>query len=140
MGSERKKSLPFLRSIFNRSRGTSTEMDRLEVQTWAAIRIRELAERTLEHNRLDADFILVRRGVNGTISAMSQIDLAGKDGSRAWIQYLTVTPNNTIEIGKTDPHATTSSKSLDIEMKPFAIGDLELVSMVMQQIRVASRQ
>lgn len=139
MRNERNKSLPFLRSFLNRSRGTSTEIDRLDAQAWAATRIRELAERILENNRLDADSILVRREANGTISAISQIDLVGADGLRTWIQYLTVAPDNAFEIGKTDPHATRPSESLDIEMNPFTINDLELVSMVMQQMRVASR-
>ena len=119
--------------------GASTEMDRLVIQTWAATRIRELSERVLERDRLDADFILVRRNTDGTISAISQIDHAEKDGPKAWIQYLTVAPNNAIKIGRTDPHATPPGESVDIEMKPFTINDLESVSIVMQQMRMASR-
>jgi hypothetical protein len=116
------------------------EVDRLSVQAWAALRIRQVADATLQNGRLNASDILVTEDPDRTLKVISERSAMGGESVRLLTQFIIISPDNKILIGRTDSNQQSPKTSLEIEMRPFNIDDMEAITIVMQQMRVASRQ
>jgi hypothetical protein len=107
------------------------EKARLQAQTIAALKLRSFMELALTRGALDGSSIILTKEADGRLNAIGEMTKETRGGFEAWIQYFTVSPNNTIMAGKTNPKAP---RDLDIDMKPFQIGDVEAVDILIRRM------
>ena len=116
-------------------KGNAYELRRLRIQELAALAIKEIADTVLQNGPLSVGQLLAIRDADGTIRISSRRSSAGDEDALEWMQYVTVKPDNTIEMGEVNLEGMVPDQLLIPVMKPFTIGDAGEVASVARQLR-----